>query len=205
MNLRRWSVAAICMFAIHHPSLAQSAMPDGKLAEHAQHEYATGNFADAERDFAELVKRDPSSVSVQVYLGQALFRQEKYAASIPPFEKARDLERAGKKLSLDQHRILVDQLAMAYGISGNMKKAHALLQGAIQQDPQYPLNYYNEACAFAEEGDKGKMLTNLSLAFERKAHVLKGEQLPNPRTDSSFEKYLGDDDFIKLMKRVGYY
>jgi hypothetical protein len=46
------------------------------------------------------------------------------------------------------------------------------------------------ACAFAEEGDKGKALANLSLAFERKEHALKGEQMPDPRSDSSFQKYV---------------
>jgi hypothetical protein len=62
----------------------------------------------------------------------------------------------------------------------------------FENDSEYPLNYYNLACAYAEEGDKGKALTNLSLAFQHKEHVLKGEQMPDPRTDSSFQKYLRD-------------
>ena len=90
-----------------------------------------------------------------------------------PYEKARELEASGSKLSSDQHRVLIDQLAMAYGISGDLKKTHALLESAIQDDPEYPLNYYNLACAYAEEGEKGKALTNLSLAYQRKEHVLK--------------------------------
>jgi predicted Zn-dependent protease len=114
------------------------------------------------------------------------------------------LERTGSKLAADQHRILVDQLAMAYGISGDLKKSRALLESAIRDDPEYPLNYYNLACAYAEEGGKGKAFTNLSLAFQHKEHVLKGAQMPDPRTDSSFQKYLGDEDFIKLMAKLGY-
>src|SRR5258707_10550460 len=35
-----------------------------------------------------------------------------------------------------------------------------------------PLNYYNRACAFAEESDKSKALANLDLAFQRKSNVL---------------------------------
>jgi predicted Zn-dependent protease len=93
---------------------------------------------------------------------------------------------------------------MAYGISGDLKKARALLDDAIRQDPEYPLNYYNLACAFAEEGDKGKVLANLSLAFKRKEHALKGEQMPDPRSDSSFQKYVRDEDFVKLMAKLGY-
>ena len=94
---------------------------------------------------------------------------------------------------------------IAYGIGGNLNKVHPLLEeDAIRQDPDYPLNYYNLACAYAEEGDKAKMLANLSTAFRHKDHILKGEQIPDPRSDDSFQKYLRDNDFIKLMKQIGY-
>ena len=68
----------------------------------------------------------------------------------------------------------------------------------------YPLKYYNLACAFAEEANKSKMLGNLALAFQHKGRMLKGEQMPDPRADSSFQKYVRDDDFVKLMKELGY-
>ena len=183
---------------------SQESQSSKVTAEEAQHEYAAGKFAEAERDFRELTRRDPSNVYAQVYLGQALFRQEKYAESVGPFEKVRDLERSRSKLSSDQHRIVIDQLSMAYGISGDLKKARALLEDAIQQDPEYPLNYYNLACVFAEGGDKNKTFANLSLAFQHKDGILKGERMPNPRTDSSFQRFAQDDDFIKLMKKLGY-
>jgi predicted Zn-dependent protease len=93
---------------------------------------------------------------------------------------------------------------MAYGMSGDLKDARVLLQSAVIEDPEYPLNYYNLACAYAEEGDKNKMLANLSLAFQHKERVLKGEQLPDPRTDSSFRQYLRDPEFTALMVKLGY-
>ena len=34
------------------------------------------------------------------------------------------------------------------------------------------------------------MLENLSLAFQRKDHVIKGEQTPDPRTDDWFQNYV---------------
>ena len=55
---------------------------------------------------------------------------------------------------MEEHRVLVDQLVMSYGMGGQIKKAHELLGSAVRQDPDYPLNYYNLACAFAEDGDK---------------------------------------------------
>ena len=94
----------------------------------------------------------------------------------------------------------VDQLVMSYGMGGQIKKAHELLDSAVRQDPDYTLNYYNLACAFAEDGDKSKVLANLDLAFRWKANVLKGEQMPDPRSDSSFQKYVRDPDFVSLMK-----
>jgi len=183
---------------------AQGSQSKEKLLEQARQEYIAGKFADAERDLRELVKRDPADIDAQAYLGHALFKQEKYAEAVAPYEKARELEASGSKLSSDQHPVLIDQLAMAYGISGDLKKTHALLESAIREDPEYPLNYYNLACAYAEEGDKGKALTNLSVAFQHREHVLRGEQMPDPRTDSSFQKYVRDGDFTKLMAKLGY-
>lgn len=174
------------------------------LAEQAIKEYKAGKYTAAERDFRELAKRDPSNLNVQVYLGQSLFRQGKYRLAIAPYEKARDLEAAGIKLSRDQHRILVDQLVMSYGISGDLKRSRALLENAIQSDPEYPLNYYNLACVNAEQGNKRELIKDLDLAFEHKEHVLNGEELPDPRNDSSFEKYIHDPAFVSLMKKIGY-
>lgn len=199
-------LALFCVVAFW---LALLAVPDRVTSEsnlfaQGKREYRTGQFAEAERDFRRVTKTEPTNIYAQFYLGQSLFRQEKYSLSVVPFEKARGLEKTGKKLSSDEHRILVDQLAMAYGMSGDFKKAQQLLNEAIQEDPDYPLNYYNLACAYAEQGNKPEMLANLSRAFERRDKVLKGEELPNPRDDSSFQKYSQDEDFVKLLKRLGY-
>lgn len=200
-----WTIFVAAVFSLcGRPCPAQESPSNLKLMEQAQHEYTAKKFVEAERDFRELTARLPSNIYVQFYLGQSLFEQQKFADSIGPFQKARELEKSGKKLTSDQHRILVDQLAMAYGISGDLQKARALLEDAIRQDPAYPLNYYNLACAFAEAGDKDRALANLALAFQHKDQTLKGETMPDPRTDSSFQKYIRDDDFMKLMKKIGY-
>ncbi len=174
------------------------------LSERAMQEFREGKYSDAERDFRAITRSDPSNLYAQFYLGQTFFKEEKYAEAIGPYEKARALEKSGEVLSLDQHRIVTDQLVMAYGISGQVNKAHELLDNAIPQDTEYPLNYYNLACVFAEDGNKGKMLANIELAFQHKDHVLKGERMPDPRSDSSFQKYVQDDDFVKLMKALGF-
>lgn len=177
--------------------------PPDDLADRAMQEFRGNDWPSAERDFREIVKRDPTNVFAQMYLGQTLFRQERYSEAATYFQKTRDLQKSGKQLNTTQDRILTDQLVMSYGITGETKKVHALLDEAIGKDPQYPLNYYNRACAFAEEGDKSRAFANLDLAFQRKANVLKGEQMPDPRTDSSFQKYVRDPDFVGLMKKLG--
>jgi hypothetical protein len=65
------------------------------------------------------------------------------------------------------------------------------------------MNYYNLACAFALEGDRGKALANLAAAFQHKNNMLKGAKLPDPRRDDSFKTYLRDADFIALMRASG--
>jgi tetratricopeptide (TPR) repeat protein len=120
------------------------------------------------------------------------------------FQKARDLKKTGKQLTTVQDRMLTDQLVMSYGISGDVKKARELLREAITKDPDYPLNYYNLACANAEEGQKAEALANIQRAFDRKANIISGEKMPDPSADSSFQKYGNDPDFIALMKKLGY-
>lgn len=183
---------------------AQGALSQAELTKRASREFAGEHYAEAERDFRELTRADPSNLESYAYLGHALFRQKKYEAAIAPYEKALDLEKRGKALPQKDHRILIDQLVMSYGMDGQLQKVHAVLDPAIQQDPEYPLNYYNLACAYAEDGDKPKVLANLQRAFDRKANILNGEQMPDPRADSSFQKYVGDADFVSLMKKLGY-
>ncbi len=173
------------------------------LIERAKRAYVDHQYAAAERDFREAVRQEPENVLANLYLGHTLFRMERYAAAVEPYEKVRTLEQRRRTLSQTDTRVLTDQLVMAYGISGQLAKAHALLDVAIQRDPDYPFNYYNRACAFAEEGNKAGMLTALRQAYARKEHVIAGEKLTDPRKDSSFQKYLRDPDFVRLMQELG--
>jgi tetratricopeptide (TPR) repeat protein len=182
---------------------AQPASADEGLDRQAEREFDSGEYGAAARDLRAITERNPANISAQILLGFALFRQEKYVDSVPAYEKALALEKGGRHLSTDQHRIVTDQLAMAYGISGRLGKARDLLDAAIRQDPGYPLNYYNLACTFAEQGDEDKMLANLDLAFQRKANVLKGEQMPDPTADPSFHRYVRDPGFVSLMRKLG--
>lgn len=182
---------------------ASAQKPETDVLADAKRAYDSGKYADAEKSFTEVTREHPDNVSAQMYLGQTFFKEEKFAAAIVPYEKVRALEKSGTKLTLTQHRILGDQLAIAYGISGRTADSKALLQESVRTDPSYPLNYYNLACVSADEDDKVGVMKNLSLAFQHKDQVLMGEQMPNPASDPSFKKYAEDADFKALLTRLG--
>jgi hypothetical protein len=97
--------------------------------------------------------------------------------------------------SLTPRRVITDQLVMALGMSGDLKSSRALAEQAVKADPDYPLNYYNLACADAEQGNAADAKAHLQQAFDRRANTLKGESLPDPATDDSILKLKHNKEF----------
>jgi hypothetical protein len=97
--------------------------------------------------------------------------------------------------SLTPRRIIIDQLIMSLGMSGDLKNSRAVAANAITKDPDYPLNYYNLACADAEEGKAADAKIHLQQAFDRRANVISGEKLPDPSKDDSILKLKSDRTF----------
>lgn len=75
-----------------------------------------------------------------------------------------------------------------------------LLKAAVQADPAYPLNYYNLACADAEEGNAAVAKLHLQQAFDRKANVIPGENLPDPTKDDALLKLKYDNAFLPFVE-----
>jgi hypothetical protein len=92
-------------------------------------------------------------------------------------------------------RIATDQLVMSLGMSGDLKNSRAVAEKAVIADPDYPLNYYNLACADAEEGKASDARIHLQQAFDRRANVLKGESMPDPSKDDSLLKLKKNKEF----------
>jgi hypothetical protein len=103
---------------------------------------------------------------------------------------------------INARRVIVDQLAMSYGMSGQIKQSRTVNQAAIQTDPDYPLYYYNLACADAEQGKAGDAKVHLQQAFDRKANVLPGEHLPDPTTDDSLLKLKTNKEFWAFVQTL---
>lgn len=73
--------------------------------------------------------------------------------------------------------VLVDQLGVSCGISGDLTGAKKVFEWAITIEPEYPLFYYNLACACAEMNDLDSAIKNLTMAYK-----FKGNMIVNCRT-----------------------
>ena len=81
--------------------------------------------------------------------GSRLYLQHDYtAAAASEYQKALDLEKQKRTLPRDYFLVLVDNLSMAYGISGNLSQAKATFEYGLTQDAEYPMFYYNLACTY---------------------------------------------------------
>lgn len=133
--------------------------------------------------------------------GQILYNAKMYKAAGPVFETA--LDRLKENHEGDQarmKRVVTDQAGMAYGMSGDLQKARSIFEKAIGEDPEYPLYYYNLACADAEEKNLAGAQKHLREAFDRKANVIAGEKMPDPTADDSFLPYRDNKAFWSFLE-----
>ena len=134
--------------------------------------------------------------------GSAFYLQRDYKKAIPPYQKALDLEKEKPTLEKTLWRVLVDNLGMAYGISGDLKKAKETFEYGLTKDPKYPMFHYNMACTYAEMNDPDKAIIYLKQAFEFKENMIRGEAMPDPWTDDSFQRFMSNDKFVNALKEL---
>jgi tetratricopeptide (TPR) repeat protein len=126
-------------------------------------------------------------------LASVLFKDSPSLAA--PYYKASLDAMPSDTTSITPRRVTTDQLVMSLGMSGDLKNSRAVAEKAIATDPDYPLNYYNLACADAEQGDATAAKLHLQQAFDRQANVLKGESMPDPTKDDSILKLKKNEAF----------
>ncbi|MGB8967621.1 MAG: tetratricopeptide repeat protein, partial [Candidatus Sulfotelmatobacter sp.] len=132
---------------------------------------------------------------------QVLYNARMYKAAAPVFEMA--LAKVGENpgpRAKTMRRVVTDQAGMSYGMSGDIAKARAIFEKASVEDPDYPMYYYNLACADAEEKNLASARNNLQKAFDRKANVIPGEKMPDPTTDDSFLPYRENKEFWAFLE-----
>ena len=136
-------------------------------------------------------------------LGSAYYQMaHNYPAAAVYYQRALDLLTASPTPDRTLRRYLTDQLSMSYGISGDIKRSRAVNEAAIASDPDYPLYYYDLACADAEEGKADAARVHLQQAFDRKANTLPGEHLPDPATDDSILKLKKNKEFWAFVQTL---
>jgi hypothetical protein len=135
-------------------------------------------------------------------VGQAsrLYLQHDYKGAIGPYAQALEREKVNPTLEKPFWYVLIDNLGMSYGITGNLQKAKETFEYGVSKDPKYPLFYYNLACTYAEMDDASRAGDYLKKAFDYKANVLPGENMPDPRTDDSFRKLMKNKEFRELAE-----
>ncbi|HWW73946.1 MAG TPA: hypothetical protein VNZ44_01040, partial [Pyrinomonadaceae bacterium] len=135
--------------------------------------------------------------------GSLLFRRGEYGAAAVPYAKALEMEKQSTQLPRDLWRVLVDNLTMSYGVSGDLKRAKETAEYGLTKDPDYPLFHYLLANTYAEMGDLDNTILYLKQAFARRQNVIAGEQMPDPRTDDSFKRFMKDEKFLAALKEIG--
>ena len=138
---------------------------------------------------------------------QTLYQARMYKAAAPIFEIAlaklrENPDTATIRDAKTTKRVLTDQAGMAYGMSGDSQKARSLFEKAIAEDPDYPMYYYNLACADAEDKNLAGAREHLQQAFARKANVISGETMPDPTRDDSFLPYRDNKAFWTFLKSL---
>jgi hypothetical protein len=133
-------------------------------------------------------------------LGTAFYNIKSFESAAFYYQSA--LDTLPQQASRNIRRLIVDQLSMSYGISGNIKQSRAIIEDAIKIDPDYPLFYYNLACADAEQGKTKDAQLHLQQAFDRKANTLRGETLPDPTHDDSIQKLKKNKEFWAFVQTL---
>ncbi|MBS1910695.1 MAG: hypothetical protein JST22_01790 [Bacteroidetes bacterium] len=134
--------------------------------------------------------------------GSAAYLKEDYSGAATWYSEALEMEKQRRTLSDEYWHVLVDNLGMAQALTGDLEAARTTFNYGASRDSTYPMFYYNLACTHAEMGDMGTCIADLRQAFRYRNNMLNGEQLPDPRNDSSFKRYLSNDTFMKALSEM---
>lgn len=134
--------------------------------------------------------------------GSALFLRGDYKAAAAPYARALELEKQGPRLPRDLWRVLVDNLTMSYGISGDLKRAKETAEYGLSKDPDYPMFHYLMANTYAEMGDLDNTILYLKQAFARRKNMIRGERMPDPAADDSFKRFMQNEKFLAALKEL---
>jgi tetratricopeptide (TPR) repeat protein len=135
-----------------------------------------------------------------IFASQAYYNRS-YPLAIKAYEDVLATEKEKVTINKTAWYLTVDNLGMAYGVSGDLVNSKRIFDYGIKMDPDYAFFYYNLACTYAEMSDIDNAIVNLESAYKIKDKVIAGETLANPKDDSSFSKFQKDKKFIQFLKK----
>ena len=150
------------------------------------------------------VQDQAAASAVMEYMkeGSRHYLNKNYKEAIGHYSKALELEKKQSVLSKTLWYVLIDNLGMSYGITGDLKKAKETFEYGLSKDNRYPLFYYNLACACAEMNDMEGTIVNLKNAFKYRQNMLPGESMPDPAADDSFQRFMRNDRFLTVLNEL---
>lgn len=134
--------------------------------------------------------------------GSAPYLQGKFALAIPHYEQALVLEQANPTLDRSLWQLLIHNLGTAYGRTGSFARAKATFDYGLSKDPANPMWHYELARTYAGMHDREKMLQALDTAFFHHRTRQGDEQMPDPRQDLSFSRFMSDPAFRRLAESL---
>jgi hypothetical protein len=186
-----------------HLSKVQFNPEDGKLFEDV---LATARLLPAESTspLPQQTQSKDKDIDINAYMteGSRFYLQRNYPAAAERYQKVLDAEKSHRTLNATWFRVLVDNLGISYGISGDLARAKETFEYGLTQDAQYPLFYYNLACTYGEMGKMDEALEQLRLSYRYKANIISGETFPDPLTDDSFRNFVKDKRFVDAVNQM---
>jgi tetratricopeptide (TPR) repeat protein len=200
-----WSSLILAVF-VAACSVRSLAGQDTALRD-ALNAYGRGDLPGAERLFGQIVAREPANRVARFYLGSAIFYQHKYQPAIQVYaplvdEELKDPQLAKLLEDAEAPLALLDNLAMAYGISGQYDKCLATLDKGLAQAPDYPPFHFNRACTYAEmSGREDEALAGTEQALRKAMKVLSLDDMVRlVRKDDSLRKLTRQGDLNRLLQ-----
>jgi tetratricopeptide (TPR) repeat protein len=156
------------------------------------------NLGKAEKLLRDAIADSPNWAAAYAQLGHVYFLMPKPAPAIEAYERARELDIKDHQLTVEERREVNDNLGIIYGMGHQYEKSIAVLESAINADPEYGAYEYNLACTYSEQGDLDKALTHLKRAWELRNSF----QFPDVMNDDSFRRWHDDPRFQEVAREM---
>ena len=165
--------------------------------------YNSFSFIKKNVDNASATTRDDNNDALDYFAkGSDSYFKQDFKSAVGYYEKALDKETILPTLEKKYWYVLIDNLGMSYALTNDLKKSKDIFEYGISKEPAYPLFYYNLACVFAESANLDGCLSNLELAIKHKENMIEGEEFPDPMKDSSFQRFIDNPQFLKVVHQL---